>query len=299
MYPATLLKAHSQTRSSADTSRSALGYKKTMDIVTALQKHNGVARMRDLKLFGIDRGTIWTEIRAHRILRLRKGGVSLPTISPSEIRAVEAHGLLTCASAARVFGYPVESIHFHIRSRRDDVKEFRTTRRTTPTRFGACVGLVEMVIDYSTCQKAEWTLALVDHLEQIRALTKSDWESVESAIPAAKARIVRMRSGVPESTLESIVRFRLTQARIHHTMQVPIGRFRVDFVLGRGLILETHGAEFHSERADWERDRRRVAWLRAEGWDVLEISYSQVFEEWDSVLRTIKKALSRQRNRRK
>jgi very-short-patch-repair endonuclease len=270
-----------------------------MDIVTALQKHNGVARMRDLKRFGIDRGMIWTEIRANRILRLRKGWVSLPTISPSEIRAVEAHGLLTCASAARVFGYPVESIHFHIRSRRDEVKEFRTTRRTTPTRFGACVGLVEMVIDYSTCQKAEWTLALVDHLEHIRALTKSDWESVESAIPAAKARIVRMRSGVPESPLESIVRFRLTQARIHHTMQVPIGRFRVDFVLGRGLILETHGAEFHSERADWERDRRRVAWLRAEGWDVLEISYSQVFEEWDSVLRTIKKALSRQRNRRK
>ena len=107
-----------------------------------------------------------------------------------------------------------------------------------------------------------------------------------------------MRTGVCESTLESVVRFRLTQAKIHHTVQIPIGRYRVDFVLGRGLVLETHGAEFHSERADWERDRRKVAWLRADGWDVLEISYSQVFEEWDSVLRTIRTALSRQRNGR-
>ncbi|MCF8547091.1 MAG: endonuclease domain-containing protein [Microbacteriaceae bacterium] len=158
--------------------------------------------------------------------------------------------------------------------------------------------MVEMVIDYSTCQKAEWTLALVDHLERVRALTASDWVSVENAIPEAQRRIVRMRSGVPESTLESVVRFQLTQSKIHHTMQVPIGRYRVDFVLGRGLVLETHGAEFHSERADWERDRRKVAWLRADGWDVLEISYSQVFEEWDSVLRTIRTALSRQRNGR-
>lgn len=254
--------------------------------------------MRDLKRFGIDRGTIWTEIRAHRILRLRKGWVSLPTISPSEIRAVEAHGLLTCSAAARVLGYPVENVHFHIRSRRDDVNDFRTTRRKTPSRIGACVGLADMVIDYSTCQKAEWTLALVDHLERVRALNASDWESVEDAIPAAQRRIVRMRSGVCESTLESVVRFRLTQAKIHHTVQIPIGRYRVDFVLGRGLVLETHGAEFHSERADWERDRRKVAWLRADGWDVLEISYSQVFEEWDSVLRTIRTALSRQRNGR-
>jgi len=269
-----------------------------VDILTALEKHNGVARMRDLKLFGIDRGTIWTQIRANRILRLRKGWVSLPTISPSEIRAVEAHGLLTCAAAARVFGYPVESTHFHIRSRRDEVNEFRTTRRRTPTRIGACVGLAEMVIDYSTCQKAEWTLALVDHLERTRALTSPDWKIVEGAVPKAIERIVRMRSSTPESTLESVVRFRLTQARIEHTMQVPIGRFRADFVLGRGLVLETHGAAFHSERADWERDRRKVAWLRAEGWDVLEISYSQVFDEWDSVLRTIRTALSRQRNRR-
>ena len=254
--------------------------------------------MRDLKRFGIDRGTIWTEIRAHRILRLRKGWVSLPTISPSEIRAVEAHGLLTCSAAARVLGYPAENIHFHIRSRRDEVNEFRTTRRKTPSRIGACVGLVEMVIDYSTCQKAEWTLALVDHLERIRALTTRDWKIVEGAIPKAAARIVRMRSSTPESALESVVRFKLAQAKIQQTMQVPIGRFRADFVLGRGLVLETHGAEFHSERADWERDRRKVAWLRAEGWDVLEISYSQVFEEWDAVLRTIQTALSQQRNRR-
>jgi very-short-patch-repair endonuclease len=254
--------------------------------------------MRDLKLLGIDRGKIWTEIRAHRILRLRKGWVSLPTISPSEIKAVEAHGLLTCAAAAQVFGFPVERRHFHIRSRRDEGNDLRTTRRKVPSRIGACVGFTEMVIDYGTCQKPEWTLALVDHLSRTRILSEEEWHLVEASIPSKTAQIVRIRSATPESALESLVRYKLMHAKIHHTMQVPIGRYRVDFVLCRGLVLETHGAEFHSERADWERDRRKVAWLRAEGWDVLEISYSQVSEDWDSVLRTIRKALSRQRNRR-
>lgn len=253
--------------------------------------------MRDLKRFGIDRGIIWTEIRANRILRLRKGWVSLPTVSPSEIRAVEAHGLLTCSAAASVFGFPAESSHFHIRSRRVDELGARTTRRITPKRVGACVGLVEMVVDYASCQKPEWTLALVDHLVRNQLMSESEWRTVETSLPGKPARIVRMRSRTPESTLESLVRFRLTQAKIHHTLQVPIGRFRVDFVLGRGLVLETHGAEFHSDRADWERDRRKVAWLRGEGWDVLEVSYSQVVGEWDSVLKTIRTSLSRQPNR--
>jgi very-short-patch-repair endonuclease len=80
-------------------------------------------------------------------------------------------------------------------------------------------------------------------------------------------------------------------------MQVPIGRFRADFVISSGIVLETHGAEFHSDRADWERDRRKVAWLKSQGWEVLEISYSQVFGEWELVLSAIRATRSKQRNR--
>ncbi len=268
-----------------------------MEVVSALQKLNGVARMRDLRKFGITREIIWKEIRAHRILRLRRGWISLITVSPMEIAAVEAHGLLTCASAAGVLGFPAQGAHFHIRSRCDDVNELRTTRRKTPTKIGACVGIPEMIIDYATCQPAEWVVALADHLERTRALAGSDWAMVENSLPKKAARLISMRSRIPESVLESVVRFRLLQARIPHSMQVPIGRFRADFVISSGIVLETHGAEFHSDRADWERDRRKVAWLKSQGWEVLEISYSQVFGEWELVLSAIRATRSKQRNR--
>jgi very-short-patch-repair endonuclease len=268
-----------------------------MEVVSALQKLNGVARMRDLRRFGISREIIWKEIRAHRILRLRQGWISLISVSPMEIAAVEAHGLLTCASAASVLGFPAQGTHFHIRSRRGDTPELRTTRRMTPTRIGACVGIPEMIIDYATCQPAEWVVALVDHLERDRALSVPEWAMVENSVPKKAAQLIRLRSGMPESVLESVVRFRLMKARIPHSMQVPIGRFRADFVISSGIVLETHGAEFHSDRADWERDRRKVAWLKSQGWEVLEISYSQVFGEWESVLSAIRATRSKQRNR--
>lgn len=270
-----------------------------MDVTSALRRLNGVARMRDLRQFGIDRELVWSAIREQRVVRIRNGWIALPTTSPIEFAAVEARGLLTCASAATVRGFPAEGAHFHIRSRVQSRGVLRTTRRATPSRHGSCVGIVEMIVDYLDCQKPEWSVALVDYLERMNKLTADEWCQVSEAVTRSQRELLTMRSALPESALESVVRFKLSESRIPHTMQVEIGRFRVDFVISKGLILETHGAEFHADRGDWERDRRRVAWLRAQGWEVLEISFSQVTNEWESVLAAIQAARSGKRNRQR
>lgn len=267
-----------------------------MNVVQALERVHGVARMRDLRRFGINREAIWIAIRAQQVMRVRNGWIALQTISPIEIRAVAAHGLLTCASAASVLGLPVEAPHFHIRAKLQKSSALRTVRRKLPSRIGACVGLVELVVDYLDCQKQEWSLALVDSLERSRRLTAVEWAEVERATTQANRKLLTMKSGLAESPLESIVRYRLSAAKIPHNIQVVIGKYRVDFVIGHGVILETHGAEFHADRADWERDRRRVAALKADGWDVIEVSFSQVLDEWDSVLAAIRASRFRQRN---
>lgn len=248
--------------------------------------------MRDLRKYGIDRDLIWIALREQRIIRIRNGWVALRTISPIEAEAIRHHGLLTCASAASIRDLPCASSHFHLRSKvpRDGVQ--RVIRRTRPQRVGAMVGVIDMIEDYLSCQPADWSLALVDQITRKNLLTESDWKNLMTRLTIEQSKIVLARSGIPESPLESIVRSRLARSRIPHSLQVPIGRFRADFVVGQGVVLEVHGAAFHAGAAEWERDRRKVTWLRAQGWDVLEFSYSQLINEWPDVLRAIQRAVS-------
>ena len=45
------------------------------------------------------------------------------------------------------------------------------------------------------------------------------------------------------------------------------------------LVVELDGYEYHRTRAAFERDRRRDAMLRTEGWTVLRFSWRQVVDD--------------------
>lgn len=265
-----------------------------MEIEEALRRAGGIAPMRDLRRFGINREIIWGAIRSKRVLRVRHGWIALLTTSPIELRAVEEYGLLTCSSAANVHGFPAAGAHLHIRSRNQDATTQRVTRRVTPQRIGACVDFVEMTLDYLECQAPEWSLALLDYLERNRLLTNSEWSVVANRASRQSGKLIAMRSAIPESPLESIARWKLARAKIPHVMQHQIGSFRVDFVVGRALIMEVHGQQFHASSENWEKDKKRVAALRAQGWDVLEFSFDQIINSWTSVESAIRAASSRQ-----
>lgn len=248
--------------------------------------------MFELRKYGIDRAQVWDAIREQRITRIRNGWVGLRTLSPHEFEAIHRHGLLTCTAAASIRGLPCGTVHLHVRSKARQEEVAKTVRRSRPRRDGAMVGLVDMVEDYIECQPPEWSLALVDALTRNKQLKVTEWTDLSGRVTAEQSKIVSARSSIPESPLESIVRYRLTGARIPYSMQVSIGKYRVDFVVGNGVVVEAHGAEFHSGAADWERDRRKVAWLRSQGWDVLEFTFTQIVHEWPAVCEAIKRAIS-------
>lgn len=54
-------------------------------------------------------------------------------------------------------------------------------------------------------------------------------------------------------------------------MQVPVGRYRLDFLVDRLLVVEVDGAAFHSSREAVERDKQRDEFMRDKGFDVLRI----------------------------
>jgi very-short-patch-repair endonuclease len=74
--------------------------------------------------------------------------------------------------------------------------------------------------------------------------------------------------------------------------QIPIGPFIVDFFCpAHGLIVEIDGGQ-HFEDEAIAADRRRTAWLQAQGYRVLRFTNADVRSHLDGVCRVIVEALA-------
>jgi very-short-patch-repair endonuclease len=75
--------------------------------------------------------------------------------------------------------------------------------------------------------------------------------------------------------------------------QHPLGSYIIDFVcLSRRFIVEVDGGQ-HAEPAQQEYDARRTEWLEAQGYRVLRVSNTEVFDNLDGVAETIYQELIR------
>jgi very-short-patch-repair endonuclease len=75
-------------------------------------------------------------------------------------------------------------------------------------------------------------------------------------------------------------------------VNLRIDALTVDFCwVDRRLIVETDGYRYHSGREAFEDDRARDLRLRALGFEVMRLSYRQVFDESVRVAAVLKAAL--------
>jgi len=75
--------------------------------------------------------------------------------------------------------------------------------------------------------------------------------------------------------------------------QHPLGLYIVDFVcLSRRFIVEVNGGQ-HAEPAQQAHDARRTEWLETQGYRVLRVSNTEVFDNLDGVAETIYQELIR------
>lgn len=101
------------------------------------------------------------------------------------------------------------------------------------------------------------------------------------------------------SVLESLCRVLMSLSGLpapetQHVVRRGGGRVgRVDFAwLEQRLIVETDGFAFHSDRASYRRDRRRVNSLLLAGWVVLRFSWEDVVSDPDYVVASVRAALA-------
>ena len=115
------------------------------------------------------------------------------------------------------------------------------------------------------------------------------WHSASSS-EIARAR--RLRAEMTE--VERRLWFRLRGEQIlscRFRRQVPIGDYVVDFACMKAqLVVEVDGGQHDAASAD---DARRTAWLESQGYRVLRFWNTDVLQEPDAVVESIREALLR------
>ena len=110
-------------------------------------------------------------------------------------------------------------------------------------------------------------------------------------------RLLDQRTGstISRSEAEERMLALIRDARLPRPeMNVPLLGFTADF-LWRELkvVVEVDGHRYHSSKSAFERDRRKDAVFRAEGWDVIRVSRNQVFHDPLAVIALVATAIAR------
>lgn len=281
-------------------------------VTATIHNHGGVAPTHALLRHGHHPRLLTHLVRTGEIVRVRQGWYSLPSTPAEAQQAFRVGGRLACISGAAFHGLWVKGTHalhvavnqdaVRLRSRRD--RRVRLSKSPDPSVVVHWVGPLQSSSPWvasplsclegmATCRPEEELVAAAVSAARIGILSQEEWDSLAARLPN-RIRPWETLDLRVESFTEALVLHRLRLLGYDPRPQgIVRGVGRVDFILGRRLVIEVDGYQYHADPARFEHDRRRDARLSALGYRVLRFSYRQVVDSWSEVRAAIEAAVSR------
>ncbi len=262
-------------------------------------------------------------VRARRLQRLAQRGLLVP-VAPGIylpngretdvlLRIVAAshwapNGIITGAAAARLTFWPevtVDVITLTGPVARTGVPGFRLRREQLPrTLVGAAPAPFQLL---TTTVPALTAIDLgadgIDRALLRGAASLSDMHRALELTPnrpgnVARRTLLHDSRDEPWSAAErlshAILRSSgITGWRSNAPVRCPAARYYVDIAWPRlKLAIEIDGYAYHSDRAQFERDRRKWSDLTAEGWRIIHLTWTQLTDDAEWVVRTVRATMS-------
>lgn len=285
-------------------------------LTDTIRRHGGLAPTHQLYAAGFNKRVLSFAANHDIIVRVRQGWYCTPDVDPALQSAIRVGGRLGCISGAALHGFwnpPDEHLHVSLshnscRLRTPNSMKLRlrhsgarvTTHWNTDSRYGSSLLLdpISCLAEVAKCQPIDYAIAIANSALRPQAtrstplLSRVEWESLANSIPR-RAHLLHLADGVCESGTESIVWARFSRHKLPLQRQVWIDRKRVDFLVGRRLVIEVDGAAYHIDPVRFELDRTRDAELCALNFVVLRFSYNQVIYRWAEVESAVLAAVAR------
>jgi very-short-patch-repair endonuclease len=285
-------------------------------LIETIHRYGGLAATHELLATGATKHSLALAVHHDIIIRVRQGWYCTPDIHPLAQQGIRVGGRLGCVSSAALHGMwapPGENLHVsldHSDCRlRTPTDKTRRLPRSAPgvtahwnsqPRSGSRLLLdpISSLAEVIRCQPIEFTVAVADSgLRPIGfagypLISPHEWQSLIDCFPG-RHRQLQLADGICESGTESIAWVRFVALRIPLERQVWIDGMRVDFLIGRRLVVEVDGAAYHIDSVRFEADRRRDAYLCVLDYIVLRFSYNQVIYRWHEVEAAVLAAVAR------
>lgn len=249
----------------------------------------------------VDRGWSATSIRRavarEDLIVHRRQWVLSPAAHPA-LHAAAIHGArVTCVTRAEHLGlwltYPPDCIHLAVSAHSSANGEHRWHRSAPLSPAGRTLvdTLENTLAALARClpheqARATWESAIRRNLCSREHLARVLWRT------DAARRLARECSELSDSGLETVGVSRLARAGIPVAQQVRLLGRAVDGLIGRRLVLQFDGWEFHRDPAQRRADIAHDRALHLAGYTVLRFDYRDVMEGWPRVEQTIRQAIA-------
>lgn len=246
-----------------------------------LREQGGVVTAAQLVALGHTRRQI-REGLGGSLRTIRHGWFAAPGAGADVEAAVAAGGCLTCVSVLRLRGAWIPEGLGRVHARRSRSRE--PASKAGVVWCPVPLAPVRRPIDplpvairsAARCLDDEDLVVVCDsllHKGLVDQAALREWLPGDRRVERCEPR--------SESGTESMVRLRLTSAKVRFDVQVQLdGVGRVDFLIGRRLIVEIDSRAHHDSPAAYAEDRRRDRAAVARGYVVLRLTYQDVVHDW-------------------
>lgn len=265
----------------------------------------GVYSTRALMARGVGKYAIRKFVESGDLVRLRQGWLAAPHAHSLVVLAVRAGGYLGCVSGCQVHGLWVPhpgQVHVMINPGHPPLQKTGYIVHRSLSRCVSPVASVSECLRHAIKEhNAETALILVESAVNLGKISVAEAEHLLGEARAQRAirRQLGYFSATAQSGSETRVRLflQLLGEKVVPQAHIP-GVGRVDLLVGERLIIECDSRQYHSSHNDYEKDRERDLAAKNAGYDVIRLSYSQIWLTWEGTQEFLRLYLGRKTHRK-
>ncbi|MBK7821594.1 MAG: DUF559 domain-containing protein [Tessaracoccus sp.] len=258
----------------------------------------GIYAVEELRAAGHNRREIARAVERGALHRIAPGWYAGKEAHDGVVRAIRAGGHLGCLSGCVAYRLWVPTHHeLHVVYGRGARVKWapgmclhaapgpRPTRPLWP--------VIDCLSHVAHRHDAESALIVLESALHQGLILASDVGDVLARVPASRRGYAQFL-GAAESGTETRVRLFFARRHVKVTPQAYIrGIGRVDLLVGDRLIVECDSDEHHRSKEEHRNDRRRDLSARDLGYEVIRLTYHQVWNEWGATQRSLSHQLGR------
>lgn len=246
----------------------------------------------------LSRRQIDENLAAGYLERVARGWYAEPGAKAEVITAIQNHARLGCATGCRLYGVWAPRVSgCRGVCGPGSARPSGYHRSTAPLPSGPVWDLDDCIAQAVKNHSTEVALIVVESALNLQKISHAAAVHILNRSGQRGAKVLK-HLGAAESGSETRVRLFLRGSRVKVREQVHIPTVgRVDLLVGANLIIECDSVAYHSSPEQYREDRCRDIAARRLGYDVMRLSYEQIWSSWEETKEVLRASIRLRKHR--